>query len=475
MYHERRTIEHALILAVDLIAVILSFILAVAVRYHTFIWIDAEGNQSQQIIIILILYTALHLIFDFYQNFFRRGKGEELRSIIREVIIFYVCLIVVYYLIHNVDALARLMILYMAIFHLFLAFALRLAFKYYMATTYKGGRHSSRMLVITKTPAARDIITNIQDSQEWNRTLMGVALIDRDKAPGQMRTIGGVPVAAGREDLLDMVIHNDVDEVFISYEGMEQDQYIRDMISEMQMMGILVNVDIAAFQLIDHGKKMLNKVGSYMVVAFARNVIPIPGQIAKRLLDIIGSLVGMVILGIASIFIVPAIKMDSPGPALFVQKRVGKNGRVFKLYKFRSMYQDAEERKKQLMEQNEVEGLMFKMDNDPRITKVGKFLRRTSLDELPQFWNILKGDMSLVGTRPPTLDEFLQYKAHHKARLSMTPGLTGLWQVSGRSDIKDFEKVVKLDMEYIDNWSIREDIRILFKTVSVVFKKEGSK
>ena len=168
------------------------------------------------------------------------------------------------------------------------------------------------------------------------------------------------------------------------------------------------------------------------------------------------------------------LKLESPGPLFFRQKRVGLNGRTFYICKLRSMYMDAEQRKKDLMAQNKMQGLMFKMDDDPRITKVGKFIRRTSIDELPQFWNILKGDMSLVGTRPPTLDEYEQYDSHHKRRLSMKPGLTGLWQVSGRSNIQNFEEVVKLDVAYIDNWSLGLDIRILVKTIGVVFRRTGA-
>lgn len=145
------------------------------------------------------------------------------------------------------------------------------------------------------------------------------------------------------------------------------------------------------------------------------------------------------------------------------------------MYKFRSMYIDAEERKKELMEQNEVQGLMFKMDKDPRITRVGNFIRKTSIDELPQFWNVLRGDMSLVGTRPPTVDEFEQYNIYYRRRLSITPGLTGMWQVSGRSDIRDFEDVVKLDLKYIDEWSLRQDVKILLQTVGVVLFRRGSK
>ena len=195
----------------------------------------------------------------------------------------------------------------------------------------------------------------------------------------------------------------------------------------------------------------------------------------KRLLDLVGALVGCVFLGILTVIVGPMIKLESPGPIFFAQKRVGRNGRIFKMYKFRSMYADAEERKKELMAQNEMNGLMFKMEDDPRITRVGRFIRRTSIDELPQFFDVVRGSMSLVGTRPPTLDEYRQYESHHKRRLSMKPGITGLWQVSGRSDIDDFEEVVKLDVQYIDNWSIWMDIYLLFRTVGVVFDRKGAK
>ena len=197
-------------------------------------------------------------------------------------------------------------------------------------------------------------------------------------------------------------------------------------------------------------------------------------MIIKRAIDIVGALIGLLVTAVVTIFVAPAILIESPGPIFFKQKRVGKNGRYFYMYKFRSMYRDAEERKKALMEQNEMKGLMFKMTDDPRITKVGRFIRATSIDELPQFFNVLKGDMSLVGTRPPTVDEFMQYAGYHKRRLSIKPGITGLWQVSGRSSITDFEEVVALDLKYIREWSIGLDIRILLKTVKIVLTGSGS-
>ena len=198
--------------------------------------------------------------------------------------------------------------------------------------------------------------------------------------------------------------------------------------------------------------------------------------VGRRTQDVVLSALALVVLSPVMLATAIAIVVDDPsaGP-IFSQERIGRDGKPFKFYKFRSMYVDAEERKKELMAQNEVQGLMFKMENDPRITKVGRFIRKTSIDELPQFWNILKGDMSLVGTRPPTVDEFERYEAKHKCRLSMTPGLTGLWQVSGRSDIKDFDEVVQLDMQYIDNWSILKDIKILLLTVGIVITGKGSR
>lgn len=174
-------------------------------------------------------------------------------------------------------------------------------------------------------------------------------------------------------------------------------------------------------------------------------------------------------------FVALAIKLDSKGPVLFSQIRIGRNGRRFKIYKFRSMYTDAEERKKELEDQNEIQGFMFKMENDPRITRVGRFIRKSSIDELPQFYNVVKGDMSLVGTRPPTADEFEKYNQYYRRRISMTPGLTGLWQVSGRSEVENFDDVVKYDLEYIDNWSLTLDVKILLRTIWVVIAGRGSK
>lgn len=193
---------------------------------------------------------------------------------------------------------------------------------------------------------------------------------------------------------------------------------------------------------------------------------------AKRLIDILGALVGLGIAAIVAIPVAIATQLDNPGPILYSQMRCGLNGRLFRIWKFRSMVIGAD-RMKDLV-QNQATGHIFKNENDPRITRVGRLLRRTSLDELPQFWNVLMGDMSLVGTRPPTVDEVVKYESHHWERLKVKPGLTGEWQANGRSTVKDFEEIVRMDVDYQRKWSVAYDIRLIFKTIQVVLTKSGA-
>ena len=231
----------------------------------------------------------------------------------------------------------------------------------------------------------------------------------------------------------------------------------------------------------------MEKIGNYTVITTSMNYATDRQALVKRLIDIAGGLVGCILTGIIFIFVGPAIYISSPGPIFFSQTRIGQNGKPFKMYKFRSMYMDAEARKAELMSQNKMsDGRMFKLDFDPRVignkifpdgrkkTGIGEFIRKTSLDEFPQFWNVLNGSMSLVGTRPILPDELEQYELHHRARIAIKPGITGMWQVSGRSDITDFEEIVRLDTEYISEWNIGLDIKILFKTVLAVLKRDGS-
>lgn len=472
MYQKRKFIEKVIILLLDLFSMGISVIIAFQLRYGIFMGVNESKDQLWQYVILAAIALILKLIFDFDHHFFRRGFFEELVSVGKEQIVISIFWILTLYLLHRAEELSRLVFGYFTIVNIVITYAAHLLLKQFLTKNYKQSKYSSRMLLVTTREKVDKVLENIISYNEWNRILNGIVLLD-ETAKGQI--IDGFPVIADADTFMDYVIHHDIDEVFMVDEERRHINITKPWIRELEEMGIVVDVNIDIFDMDIHGKKMLNRVGKYAVVTFARNVFSIRQVVAKRVLDVAGSLVGMVLLGIATVFVAPAIKMESPGPVFFGQTRIGKNGRRFTFYKFRSMYQDAEKRKKELMEKNEVQGLMFKMTDDPRITKVGKFIRKTSIDELPQFWNVLKGDMSLVGTRPPTVDEFEQYEAKHKCRLSMTPGLTGLWQISGRSDIKDFDEVVELDMQYIDNWTISKDIKIIIKTVWVVLTGHGSR
>jgi anti-anti-sigma factor len=191
----------------------------------------------------------------------------------------------------------------------------------------------------------------------------------------------------------------------------------------------------------------------------------------KRAMDILGACVGLAITAVLAIPIAIAVKLEDGGPVFFKQIRCSWMGKKFYIWKFRSMVTNAEALKNQV--KNEVEGPLFKNENDPRITRVGRFLRKTSLDELPQFWNVLQGDMSLVGTRPPTPDEIEQYQVPEWQRLDVKPGMTGEWQVNGRSTVKKFEDVIRMDLNYQENWSLMYDIKLILKTILVLFSKQA--
>ena len=471
MYENKKAFESILVLIVDLCSLMISMGIAYGIRYGIFYGRFEHGDQIWLLLFSIALYGLMFVLMGFSHHFFRRGMFEEFVSVVKSELIFSVVLVLALFMMHRSADLSRLVFGYQIVLNTVIMYVARFVFKQYMVKVYRNSRYSNRLLVVTSSNQAETVIRNLQEYNEWNRTIAGLVLTD----DAQMETIAKIQVVAHRDDFLDYVIRNDVDEVFIIDDKMMRTPLMDQWVRELEEMGVIVDVNIDAFDLSVSGKKTLNRVGKYAAVTFARNLFSTRQMIAKRALDIAGSLVGMVILGIATIFVAPAIKLDSPGPVFFGQTRVGKNGRKFTFYKFRSMYQDAEARKKELMASNEVKGLMFKMEDDPRITRVGKFIRKTSIDELPQFFNVLRGDMSLVGTRPPTVDEFEHYEAKHKCRLSMTPGLTGLWQISGRSDIKDFDEVVRLDMQYIGNWSILTDIKILLLTVKVVLTGRGSR
>lgn len=297
---------------------------------------------------------------------------------------------------------------------------------------------------------------------------IGYIVDDDEPHDGVVNVIGKI------EDLEEIIRNCKVDQIYFMQKNEDRLSDIQPYVDICTEMGVTVKVVIDSFMHRRTGS-YVSSVGTYPVITYHTISLNNYEAMFKRLMDIVVSFVGIVVASPIMLVTAIAIKLESPGPVVFKQTRVGQNGRHFSIYKFRSMYKDAEERKKELMAQNEMQGgVMFKMKDDPRITKVGKFIRKTSIDELPQLFNVLLGTMSLVGTRPPTLDEVEKYKRGQWRRISIKPGITGMWQVSGRNNITDFDEVVELDLYYIDNWNLFMDIKILFKTVGVLFSKDGA-
>lgn len=275
------------------------------------------------------------------------------------------------------------------------------------------------------------------------------------------------------EDLEEIIKTYNIDQIYILHRRSVAVETVQEYISLCMEMGVTARIIMDSYRA-GAAQSYVSSVGTYPVVTYHTVSLNVTEKFVKRVIDIVGSIIGIILSSPIMLITAIAIKIDSKGPVIFKQERVGMNGRHFNIYKFRSMCNDAEKQKEKLMEQNEMQGeFMFKMQNDPRITKVGKFIRKTSIDELPQFFNVLFGDMSIVGTRPPTVDEVEKYDRSHWRRISIKPGITGMWQVSGRSSITDFDEIVSLDTEYIDKWSVLLDIKIIIKTALQIFSKNG--
>lgn len=483
MITKREKLQYIYVFLTDLLVLLLSTLLA---------WLVTDGllNQLvpyapsdwvQTICLLMLAFVATFICFDQTENIVTRTSGEEIKLSIK----FNVLLALVYstaMLLTKAEMLdSRYFTLAVPLINfVLLPIAHGLLKRSLLQIQSQSGLESLVGLISTQDRAEL-LINELQ--RDWSKRISGVAILE---APASEigSTLAGVPVTANYDNFMDWIRQAALDEIYVDI-PMDSGESFIPVLEEMESMGLTVHFRLLLLDRIEEHccgetsavrfSRILGRCAGGNIVTMGTLELKLRDRVLKRAMDIVGGLVGCIIsVPIIAITAIP-LKLESPGPLIFKQKRVGLNGRVFYIHKLRSMYMDAEERKKSLMTQNEMNGLMFKMQDDPRITKVGKFIRKTSIDELPQFFDVLRGDMSLVGTRPPTLDEYKQYESHHKRRLSMKPGITGLWQVSGRSNIEDFEEVVRLDVKYIDNWSLWGDIKILFKTVYVVFAGRGAK
>ena len=471
MIQTKERIQNFILFFTELICLIISFYAAGIIwliGYKHFSYSFAFNELNGNILSVLVSYLLLIVIDTGAENFTSRGYFVELKEVIKKYILF-ACIIAIYELLRRKEELfPRGVYVIMFVLVIVSVYICRLIIKRVLINHNKSGNAIRLIAITTKERAERNSSLR-EDTADWMRRLDSFAIVDQDMA-GQ--EIGGIPVVSSAETVMTYIRRGVADEVYIDI-GYDSVEHLRPMILELEDMGVTVHIKIDIMDAFSDFDVAFGKLGDSVVATFAHRLYAYKKLFIKRCADIVGSIIGIIIMSICMIFVAPAIKLDSPGPIFFKQKRVGKGGRFFYIYKFRSMYVDAEERKRELAAENEMQGLMFKVTDDTRITKVGKFLRKTSIDELPQFINVLKGDMSLVGTRPPTIDEFKQYAGHHKRRLTMKPGITGMWQAYGRNTVTDFEDVVKMDLQYIDNWSLSLDIKILFKTVFTVLKETG--
>lgn len=472
---KNRILEMYLLLVIDLISVSISYLLAIWARYGKIsggYFNELHFSTCLSFLLVAVIYS---LVLDWNAGFIERGYLVELVAILKYNIVLIVVVATMLFMTSRAEMFSRMVWGYVFVFNTMLTYGGHLFVKKILKEYYRSEHCRVSVMVISDDKEMGEMLQKLENSLPVNYYITTLSVL-KEKA-GEDFFFRNYKVDAYEAetvvDLIDYARQLPLDEVFIHTAHLER-QELQELIHNFESMGIVCHYSIEIAEW-NSKESSIGKFADYTVVSYSIYKIDYRRRMIKRLIDIVGSCVGLAITALLYPFIALAIKCSSKGPILFSQIRIGKNGRRFKIYKFRSMYMDAEERKKQLAPQNEMSGYMFKMKNDPRVTPVGHFLRKTSLDELPQFYNILRGDMSLIGTRPPTEDEFAQYSPYYRRRLCMTPGLTGLWQVSGRSDIQDFDEVVKLDLEYIDNWSLTLDIKILLKTVWVVFTGKGSK
>ena len=473
-------LKHADFIILDMICLQIAYVLAFALSGYGF-------NPYRQ-----ILYRNMAIFIEFsdilvlllsntLKGVLKRGHYVEFMITLKHCLIVGGVSILYLFLLQEGQNYSRLALVLLIVIYTGFTYLMRELWKRNLQKKMVDGSEKS-LLIVASSDIAERVVRNMKANNYARYKIAGVAIVDRDWIGS---VIDGVEVVADMDSAAMYVCRGWVDEVLIVTSGSVP--YPKELIEQFTETGVTVHLSLAKVTNVPGKKQFVEKIGNYTVLTTSMNYASGKQLFAKRVIDIMAGLAGCIMTGIIFIFVAPVIYKASPGPIFFSQERVGKNGKKFKMYKFRSMYMDAEARKAELMKDNKLgDGKMFKLDFDPRVignkilpdgtkkTGIGDFIRRTSLDEFPQFFNVLKGDMSLVGTRPPLISETNLYELHHKARLAIKPGITGMWQVSGRSDITDFEEVVGLDREYINNWNIGLDIKILFKTVLVVLRKDGS-
>ena len=479
----------------NLFSIIISFLIAYLSRFG---WdpSDVAFRHLKDSTVFLYLLLSFLIVFTFYRYnpiTAKRGILRHIKAAFLTNIFMAIIFSTIVYTTHISDSIPRLF--FGTFFSINFSISFSCLFLIHLIKRQYLEHHTKKTIIITDSSSLEKAVYDIQKLNSEECEIIGITSLSgkqadrfykvkilssnlktqpsKDTDPSSKNpALESIKLKELSFSTLEYVKRHQVDLVIFSVNHLVR-RKIEHLIEAFSEMGIdsLITIDSFAIETLE---TKLEDFGTTNVIRLSPRLFTDGELLLKRLMDIAGALVGCFICIIFGLIVAPLIFLEDPGPIIFKQKRVGRNGKYFYIYKFRSMYQDAEAKLQTLKDQNEMQGFMFKMKNDPRITKIGKILRKTSIDELPQFFNVLEGSMSLIGTRPPTVDEYNQYSAHHKRRISIKPGITGLWQVSGRSEITDFEEIVRLDCFYIDHWSITGDIKILLKTFAAVFTGKGS-
>ena len=485
--------QHIDFMLLDILCAILSLFVA-------FLLIKKDGVLSSRFFWRMVVETSLvnlvvMIVLDTYHSVLHHSPWDEMVKLLAQTGYLIIILLVFELLNQSNDPDLSKIALIAVPLYVLTCFIVRQVYKNFLKKKHHiFNKHS--MLIALESSQIPTVIPRILHSNYGSYRFSGIAIMGEDPSEDEARKalrelreefpeVETIPIVATTDTLIQYLTNNWVDEVYLDVPP-KTDLPV-DLINSLMCMGITIHTALTHLDDIESRHKNVEWICGHLTITTSLGYITGRDLLLKRLMDIAGGLLG----SLATLLLIPpvglAIFLSDPGPIFFAQTRIGENGKKFQMYKFRSMYKNAEERKKQLaQETGQEDQLMFKMEHDPRIIGqkqrpdgtwkkgIGGWIRDLSIDEFPQFFNVLKGDMSLVGTRPPTVDEWHRYEPFHRARMSTRPGITGLWQVSGRSEIRDFDTVVRLDREYIENWSLKQDIHILFKTVYVVLLRRGA-
>jgi exopolysaccharide biosynthesis polyprenyl glycosylphosphotransferase len=461
-----------IVLLTDAVLVNLAFWLGFYVRYGLQLFrqvIDANDAPYSAYIPFQLAYTALMLLFLFFDGAYHRQREgtwfQELYRIANTTTTAVVILIAGTFIIQPL-VYSRLLPLEIGVLTVVLLASARLVRQIVAARWRRQGLGLDRVLIVGAGETGRAVMRNLVARPELGYQLVG--FVDDDLSKGDL---GRFKALGGLESIGSAIKSERIDEVIITLPWMYQ-RTIMGLVRNCEALGVRARVVPDLFQL---SLKQVNfdDMGGIPLVGLKETAIPRAGRLAKRTLDIALSLAGLAVAAPLIGLIALLIRLDSPGPVVFKQRRVGEDGRQFDILKFRSMRVGAEEQQAKLADQNQASGPLFKIKADPRLTRLGRLLRRLSLDELPQFVNVLRGEMSLVGPRPGLPPEVAQYQPWQRQRLEVPPGISGLWQVSGRSDLS-FEEMCLLDIYYIENWSLGMDLMIMLRTIPRVLFADGA-